>query len=160
MNKLLSLSLVSLFATSAFANPFVGKYSFSYTEEGNKCAEEIVITEACDGVKVMQEINGRLYDYNANQYCGIDKGTKRNSQYNSGGHAIIPSYDFTSTTVTSNAKERKITKIETEVAVSIGIFKFTSEQSLQLDGSDGLTITSKSISSASETSSVCFYKRK
>lgn len=161
MNKILSATLVSIFAVSAFANPFVGSYGLTYAEEGNRCVQNLVITEGCDGIQVKHEYaDGRLHDYHGNHFCSINKGTKRSGQYNSGGHAIFPSYDLTATTVTYDAKERKLTKVEKDVSISIGIFRNTSEETLQLDGENGLTIVRKSMYGVEAEPSTCIYKRK
>lgn len=163
----LSLALVSLCATTASAflgsrdkmdlKIFVGNYNLVSSGSGDICANEITVIEACEGLKLQTKSNGKARDVHA--LCKVDQGGQRKVAKGGGGHAIFPSLDFTKVTVTSNAAEKKLTKVESETSVSIGIFDWTSETTVQMENENQMTVKVDLKRSDLEPS-LCVYMRK
>ncbi len=158
--------LVSLCTTSAFAKEkadlkqFVGDFNLVSSSATGNCPKDIGVIATCDGLKV-QAIYGEKQRSNQWSFCSVDKGTKRDVSRGSVGHIGLPELEITKVTVTSNPKERKLTKVESSTSVSIGVYSADFETSIQMENENQMTVQVRDNNDTEEGFEMsCTYMRK
>lgn len=131
-------------ATKAEVKPFLGEYTLVSTTKSS-CNTNIRIVPACEGF-VWQKIysDGRIFDHA--KFCAINEGSDRSLTPSSGGHGIFPQLTYSKVTVKLDSKIPRVTKVEAETSVSIGVFSYELATSLTMENENQLLIRTYSIS--------------